>query len=198
MLLPVSIAANTNKQFFVTVHVPKDANPGQYSGRITLSTSTARAHLTLELRVLPFELLKPYYTSSIYYHNPYGYQVLQRYRSEMENLVAHGVTNPIYYPAGPELDEKFMGIRRELGLAGQPLFTIQNSVDLSADDVKKYVKWARSHGYTDVYFCGIDEAHTDRLVWEVPRWQRDERGGRPYLCHRRPRGRLYGNLWQTG
>ncbi len=176
-LLPVDMAANTNKQFFVTVHVPENAKSGQYSGRITLSTSTTRLDLKLKLRVLPFELLKPYYTSSIYYHNPHGFQVLQRYRKEMENLIAHGVTNPIYYPAGAELDESFMRIRRDLGLAGQALYTIQNSVDLSPDGVKKYIEWARSHGYTDVYFCGIDEAHTDRLVWEVPRWKRTKKAG---------------------
>jgi hypothetical protein len=113
----------------------------------------------------------------MYYRNPQGYRVLPRYGKEMENLIAHGVANPIYYPAGPELDESFMRIRQELGLAGQPLYTIQNSVDLSPDEVRKYVKWARSHGCTDVYFCGIDEAHTDRLVWEVPRWRRTKEAG---------------------
>jgi len=70
-LLPVHIAANTNKQFWVTVHVPENASSGRYSGRITLSTSTARHDLNLMLEVLPFELLKPYYTSSMYYHNPH-------------------------------------------------------------------------------------------------------------------------------
>jgi hypothetical protein len=176
-LLPVNIAAGTNKQFWVTVHVPEDAKPGRYSGRIALSTSTARLHLTLKVRVMPFKLLKPYYTSSMYYNNPQGYQVPLRYRKEMENLIAHGVANPIYYPAGPELDRTFMSIRQELGLAGQPLYTIQNGVDPSPDEVKKYVEWARSYGFTDVYFCGIDEAHTDRLVWEVPRWQRTKEAG---------------------
>jgi hypothetical protein len=176
-LLPVAIAANTNKQFWLTVHVPQDAKAGQYSGRIRLSTSTAQTFLTLKLQVLPFELSKPYYTSSMYYSNPHGYQVVPRYRKEMENLLAHGVANPIYRPAGPELDEAFLRIRQDLGLAGQPMYTIQSSVDLSQEDVKKYIEWAQSYGYTDVYFCGIDEAHTDRLVWEVPRWQRTKEAG---------------------
>ena len=176
-LLPVNIAANSNKQYWVTVHVPDDAKPGRYSGRITLSTSTARFDLTLKLRVLPFELLRPYYTSAMYYRNPSVYQVIPRFRKEMEDMIAHGVANPIYYPADAELDESFMRIRRELGLAGQPLYTVQGSVDMSPDEVKKYVAWARSHGYTDVYFCGIDEAHTDKLVWEVPRWRRAKEAG---------------------
>jgi hypothetical protein len=176
-LLPVNIPANTNKQFFVTVHVPEDARAGRYSGRITLSTSTARIDLTLELHVLPFKLLGPYYTSSMYYKNPVGYQVVPRYRKEMENMIAHGVTNPIYYPAEVKFEECFMRIRQELGLTGQPLFTIQNGADLSPDDVKKYLKWASSYGYTSVYFYGIDEAHSHKLVSELPGWQRTKKAG---------------------
>jgi hypothetical protein len=176
-LLPVHIAANTNKQFWVTVHVPENAKAGRYSGRIALATSTAQSSLTLTLQVLPFELLKPYYTSSMFYNNPHGSRIALRYRKEMENLIAHGVTNPIYYPATPELEESFMRIRQELGLAGQPLYTIQNGVDLSPDAVRKYVEWARSFGYTDVYFYGIDEAHTEKLVWEIPRWKSTRTAG---------------------
>lgn len=180
-LMPVDIAANTNKQFWLTVHAPNDAKSGVYSGRIRLSASAAQCDLKIKLQVLPFELSAPYYTSSMYYNNPRGYQTLLRYRKEMENLIAHGVVCPIYYPADPELDAAFMRIRQELGLGGRPLYTIQNAVDLSPEDVKKYVAWARSYGYTDVYFCGIDEAHTDKLVWEVPRWQRTkEAGGRVF------------------
>ena len=177
VLLPVDIPANRNQQFWVTVHVPEGAEPGTYSGRITLSTARARMDLRFKVRVLPFELSKPYYTSSMYYRNPGGPAVLLRYRKEMENLIAHGVTNPIYYPAGPKWDDKFLQIRQELGMAEQPLYTIQNACDPSPAEIKEYIRWARSYGFTGVYFCGIDEAHTEKLVWQIPRWQRTKKAG---------------------
>ncbi len=68
VLLPVDISSGRNKQFWLTVHVPADAEPGAYTGTITLKTPGAViAELTLKLDVLPFELLPPYYNSSMDY-----------------------------------------------------------------------------------------------------------------------------------
>ena len=62
VLLPVNVPAHTNKQFWLTIHVPDDAPAGVYSGDIKLSTpSVDLAPLRLKLRVLPFELSEPYY-----------------------------------------------------------------------------------------------------------------------------------------
>ena len=177
VLLPVDIPARINQQFWVTVHVPQEAEPGTYSGRISLSTSEAQMDLQLKLEVLPFELLRPYYTSSMYYRNPSGPDVLVHYRKHMENLFAHGVTNPIFYPAGPKWDDDFLRIRREVGMGEQPLITIQNPTDPSPAEIKQYIEWARSFGFTDVYFTGWDEAHTERLVQQRPLWQRAKKAG---------------------
>jgi hypothetical protein len=44
---PVSIPTGTNKQFWVTVKVPDDAVPGDYVGRIRLTTAAGSADLGL-------------------------------------------------------------------------------------------------------------------------------------------------------
>ena len=125
-LLPVDIDANTNKQFWVTVQVPENAKPGNYSGPITLSTPTEQFDLTLNLEVLPFQLSKPCYTTFMYHRNPEGDQIPQRYREQMENLLAHGVEYPCYYPspAAAALDDTFLQIRQDLGMTEGPVYLI--------------------------------------------------------------------------
>ena len=175
VLLPVSIPANTNKQFWVTVHVPQDAKPGEYSGRITLSTPATQLSLRLKLCVLPFELSKPYYTSSMFYRNPEGPQVLLRHRKEMENLIAHGVEYPTDNPPAPEWHHKFLQTRKDLGMAGKPVFTIGGNN--SPSQVKERINLYRSYGYTDVYFMGDDEASGDKLVNQLPKWKATHEAG---------------------
>ena len=54
-LQPVAIPVNTNKQFWVTLHVPADAVAGTYSGSIALSADGAStAYLPMQLQVYKF------------------------------------------------------------------------------------------------------------------------------------------------
>ena len=122
VLLPVDIPAGRNKQFWITVHVPPDADGGEYAGQVVLSSGgeTLR-RLDLRLTVLPFTLSPPktfynprgHFTSSIYYRGlldpegrggvfgtsmPNGEFLDAKSReqmlAELDNLIRHGVTEP--------------------------------------------------------------------------------------------------------
>ena len=56
---PVQVGANTSQSWYVTVHVPADAEPGLYKGSLSLASEAgAKVSLPVELRVLPFSLDK--------------------------------------------------------------------------------------------------------------------------------------------
>ncbi len=99
-LRPVDISSNTNKQFWLTAHLPRDAKPGEYRGTIQFKSPDGfKGSLSVRLTVLPFKLAGGHSISSIYYRTPspqyYGESIWQQYRNEMENLAAHGVTSPM-------------------------------------------------------------------------------------------------------
>ena len=107
-LQPVDIEAGTTRQFRITVRAPEDATPGQYKGRIQLASDGAPStDLTLNLRVLPFDLEKPLLRYSIYYRGRLSrdgkgsmsseQKSPQQYEAEMRNVKAHGVEYPTVY-----------------------------------------------------------------------------------------------------
>jgi len=53
------IAANTTRQFWVTIKTPDHAVPGIYKGAIDITTADGSARLDLLLRILPFQLQRP-------------------------------------------------------------------------------------------------------------------------------------------
>jgi len=142
-LLPVDIPARENQQFWITVHVPEDARPGNYLGGIHLESRGGRlGTLALKVKVLPVKLLPPYYTSGIYYGgglDPSGKGAIAstpksplQYRREMENLIAHGVDSPIipvlFKREGEErvYDDSVLApvleIRKSLGMLDRPIY----------------------------------------------------------------------------
>ena len=174
-LLPVNIKNGTNKQFWITVKVPQDAEAGDYTSHIKFKTGKkAIGTLTLKLKVLPFKLSEPYYTSSIYYWNPRGplYKdtFLRQFKKEMENMYAHGVTNPVVFGEIDLLDD-LLRVRSEVGMNGKEIFyyglVTENphtgeELKLLSDKVKKAIEIAKPYGIEDVYVYGIDESLTIR------------------------------------
>ena len=215
VLLPVGIPANTNKQFWITVKVPDNAPPGIYKGCIKLhSNKDLLANLSLFVRVLPFKLAQPYYDSSIYYRGklePSQAGITSEFKSEgllrkeLENLLAHGVTNPRllirlkrpgFWEEGPDLEEleKVLKIRESLGMLGEPLHIYPGAYNFGFDInipstperlgvVKKHVRdvldVTRRYNVPEVYFYAIDEARGDRLIAQREVWQAiHEAGGK--------------------
>ena len=59
-LLPVALEKNSFKQFFLTIHPPKNQRPGVYKGSVTVSRKGKElAKIPLAVRVLPFALPFP-------------------------------------------------------------------------------------------------------------------------------------------
>ena len=115
-LQPADVAHR--QQFWLTVHVPKDAKSGTYSGKVTITAANAPAKaLTLQVTVPSFDLLPPAFEYSVYYptmlerpdmtndqREKYHPITDQQYLAECRNMAVHGCTNPCLYE-GPEQDE---------------------------------------------------------------------------------------------
>ncbi len=57
---PLSIKKGVSSQFWITIKIPKNISPGIYRGNISLISNIAKsAKIKIELKVLPFNLLKP-------------------------------------------------------------------------------------------------------------------------------------------
>ncbi|MFH2069067.1 MAG: hypothetical protein ABII89_06370 [Candidatus Omnitrophota bacterium] len=229
-LLPVNIPAGTNKQFWVTIKVPEDAKDGVYTGSINLSAGEKTlGAVTLKLRVLPFKLASPktYYdltrefTSSIYYigqlvpDDQKGtiYTILknkEQLRAELNNMLAHGVTNPVVYQGYP--DPKGLGgyldIRNEVGMGKQPLYYL--GADIAAFlgcnfftgeglpvppeklaalkvRIKEVIDFFKPYGIPEVYFYGQDEARDEEVTAQRPAWETvREAGGKVFVAGYRP------------
>ncbi len=208
-LLPLDIPPRTNKQFWLTVHVPKGTSPGTYGGTIDiLSANGFRKSLTLKLRILPFRLLPPYYASSIFYRaridpifDPSGkgtisseYKTEQQFRAELKDLYDHGVTNPLVYEGfNKEVFAKVLQIREEAGMGGQPLYYVglgrngtgnpstQADLETLREKVRAIVDLCRSYGIPEVYFFGIDEATGQTLSSQRRAWDAvHEAGGKVF------------------
>ena len=97
-LLPISemdLPAATTQQFWLTVHVPPDAQPGRYSGTVELaSRGRPVRRLALALEVLPFWLVIPkdrwhgVYWGTAYY----TYDSEELVEAQFKDMQAHGIT----------------------------------------------------------------------------------------------------------
>jgi hypothetical protein len=127
------------QQFWLTVHVPRDARSGTYRGEVTITAAgVERTTLTLEVTVPSFDLLPPNFEYSVYYptllerpettsHEREKYHPVteQQYLAECRNMAVHGCLNPCIY-GGPEQDEagnihftylsRLMNLREQAGM----------------------------------------------------------------------------------
>ncbi len=201
-LQPVGIPKRTSKQFWITVHVPDDAAPGGYEGKIELrSQGRLLEVMRLRLEVLPFELEKNHLESSIYLHffgskgfigvtldetgqGTVGPDVrsVEQYRAELKNLLAHGVDNPTESVPLEQL-ETALRIRREVGMNNDVLYHTYEGLGgwtvkpVDVERLGKVVELARKYGYKEVYFYGLDEAQGDRLKESLPELEKIHQAG---------------------
>jgi hypothetical protein len=101
----LDLAAGENARFWLTVHVPEDAKPGEYAGSVRFQCEAGEATIPVRLRVLPIRLREdPEKIYAIYYDHPCDRMfntpddVSREYfrrRAELEHqdLVAHGIRN---------------------------------------------------------------------------------------------------------
>lgn len=137
---------DVNQRFWITVHVPEDAKPGTYEGRLTFTSDRRElSHVPLKLRVLPIALRKnPEPVYGMYYRDPLSNvddrnspeaNEYFRRKAELErqDLVAHGMNSHISGVSGLSRDEtgrwtingdeteRRIALDRKYGLADKPL-----------------------------------------------------------------------------
>jgi len=188
-LLPMQLKARTNQQYWITVKVPENTKPGNYSGQITITDGDkSLAVMKLNLTVLPFALDAPYYVSSIYYRGVLKkgweqgsisseYKSEQQLKNELKDMNEHGVDCPTVYQGidDKELLGRYLTLFRKAGWKGSSLYFLGTGVGSfkfttpegleefrqSCIDTKTFCK---KYGIKDVYVYGIDEATGDVLA----------------------------------
>ena len=207
-LMPLDIKARTNRLFWLLINAKKNAPAGEFSSKINVYSKGGKlGTLKVKLRILPFVLDKPYYSSSIYYRSPNytnepGYppcysteQAWKQYRMEMENLRDHGVDmvrfdRPIVqmtWKMWPYMEDilrrlkirKSLGMRTDVVFLNYPVQNPQNPKDLKEleNKVRKLISELAGHGVKEVYFYGLDEARGKRLLSQRKAWEAVHRGG---------------------
>lgn len=194
-LLPIDIPADASKQFWITVKVPAQIPPGIYAGKIRLSNPQGcKQDIDIRLRVLPFTLPPCPIISGMYYRGildprhsdgsvlSYIFKSEDQMKIDLENMRAHGVTNPTIHQsiANKELLGRVLRLRAEAGMDNRTLyylgFTTGNPTtpkDLEAlkNKVKEVIEFAKTRGAEEVYFYGIDEAKDEKLASQREAWK---------------------------
>jgi hypothetical protein len=192
-LTPFDIPKKQNKQIWITAKIFSDtAKAGIYNGTIKIrAQNKASKNIKLIVNVLPFKLDAPYYTSSIYYRgklDPSGKGSISselkselQLRRELENMYAHGVTNPtVYQYLNRELLEKVLKVRDEINMGKQPLYYLgfctenhstPEKLESLKNKVREVIDICKLSGIYEVYFYGVDEAQGEKLKSQRPAWQ---------------------------
>ncbi|MGC9316771.1 MAG: hypothetical protein ACP5KN_01895, partial [Armatimonadota bacterium] len=195
-LLPVTIPADTAKQFWITVKVPEYLPAGTYRGSVELRSGDEVVDaLALEVEVLPFELEPNPLESSIYFHwgielipEPgsvkYNRRSFSQYRAELHNLLDHGVDNPTLgvRPQSGMLPVA-LALRGAVGMANDHLYYLVARTSLPAERIREIIQIAERFGFDDVYFYGQDEARGEALLAQREEWERvHEAGGKVFVA----------------
>ena len=192
-LQPVTTPAGTTQQFWVTVHVPENAPPGNYRAAIDVrATDLPALSLPLTIEVLPFPLEPSPLQHSIYYTGLLSDDVRaetellpprsicawkneRQYLAEMLDLRAHGFTHPTCYQGFGELLDRVIELRKQAGIATDPFYSLgmgtgapSSPEELKAlkERVRSGLAQVRKHGIKELYIYGIDEASGEELKAE--------------------------------
>ncbi len=103
-LQPVTIPLGRTRQFWLTVRVPEQTDPGLYNGMVTFSPQNVPAlNLDLAVEVLPIELAQPPHVRGIFYrHTLFSpsdpeFVDINNFRAHLQDMRAHGLTTCTAY-----------------------------------------------------------------------------------------------------
>lgn len=202
------VRADATKQFWLTVHVPDDAEAGVYEGTITLTAANAKpTKVKLALRVLPFRLHCPKPMSLGIYYYPAEEDGDELVLSDLRNMRAHGL-NTIAFGTGRgaivkgkdgyQFDLRYirwvMGLLRKAGVFTGPFplymggfgfhHGVEPETEKAVQDFIRVVEAERAkQGWPELLYYPVDEPFAgERLKHAVPAYQ---------ACKRVPNIRTY-------
>jgi hypothetical protein len=202
-LQPLSLSTKTNRQIWITIHVPDSAASGEYQGKLGIELPGNQSQsVDVKLEVLPFKLEDSVLEYSIYYRGKYDpdrakplsddWKDLTQYESELKNMRDHGVDNPnVYQPLNENRVKQVLSLRNEIGLPTENLYVLGTSTGklahISLEELlQEVVKWqslASSYGYDQMYIYGKDEATGDKLLEQRNAWQAiHEQGAKVFVA----------------
>ncbi|MCA9467339.1 MAG: hypothetical protein KC643_18105 [Nitrospira sp.] len=188
-LQPVDIPRNEARQFWITLHVPATAKPGDYTGKIFLKENgVIIGNLDLHVTVLPFDLAEPSLTYSIYYRGQLSdrptisseLKSRTQFEAELRNMIAHGVNNPTVYQ---RLDRNqlndVLAIREGVGMDLNSLFYLGTGTGnpTTAEGLRELrgriqylLNVPAVSRFRETYVYGIDEAKDEKLASQLKAW----------------------------
>jgi Domain of unknown function (DUF4091) len=204
-LQPFMLVSGSNKQVWVTVHVPADAKAGIYLGTITISSGeSVIGTIPLRLEVLPFRLSDPAVEYSIYYRGiltdaaptlSSENKTEAQMCAEFKNMKEHGISNPTVYQYSSDTQAlaRVLGLRKRCGLStNKNLYYLGFFVDPKEYESRSVVlqkrllditATANANGFIQTYFYGVDEAVGAELVRQRNAWEFvHQQGGKVYVA----------------
>jgi hypothetical protein len=202
-LQPIDVPAFESRQFWINFRIPADAEPGTYSGRITLRDSRGECgHVPVSVRVPEWKLAPSPMLHGLYYgrrmpkvttieEEKAFFAVVEQ---ELRDQIEHGCNvsavyiHPSPLPSDPSpfaTAQRIHDIQKKYGVTGTPYICIVCGVGHQKGDeqlaklteyARQAQEWAARNG-RDFYFHGVDEASGDRLRSERPAWEAVHRGG---------------------
>ena len=165
-LQPVTLPNGYNKQFWVTLNVPNNANAGNYRGIITIKIGTETIkQIQLNLQVLPIVLSKPKLEYSLYYRGTITDQgsissvekTIAQFKAEQKNMLDHGVTNPtVFHTLTDDVLTQILSIRNQVGLNNTNLYYF--GMDFrSASEIPYSKNLTAPYRVTNLYVHAPDE-----------------------------------------
>ncbi|MFW6438276.1 MAG: hypothetical protein ACOCZ7_04600, partial [Armatimonadota bacterium] len=156
---PVGLDAGVTHRFWLTLHVPEDAEPGMYTGSVTVrDDGGAEGAVPVRLRVLPIELREdPEKIWGMYYRHPVDnwnrasdehskQHWLRRAEMEHQDFLDHGMSNLVLSAWCPPMNEDgefeadWTVLEKKLALLDEYGFTGPYATHINASGIyQKYV-----------------------------------------------------------
>ncbi len=164
-----SIPAHESRQIWVTVQIPTYCPPGELRGVVDIQvkgSKTRKLSIPVVLNVLPIDL-KPvdgyygsFYRCSIDPKSK-GSISPKQFLSDLQFQVMYGLNAATLYDGA-----RMIPYARQAGMTQPPVSMVPRTT-LSGnweDEAYMQVALAKAMGFPDLYFYGVDEAHTDEAV----------------------------------
>lgn len=192
-LVPFDQPEQFNQQFWITLHVPKQALPGLYTSTVRLSFDVSSRRETqqfvLQLQVLPFELPEPIIDYAMFYKgqlNPFAATQVSTYIKSPGQMLAdfrdmreHGLTNVAIEddisPAGPTANsmkkmKETVALMREAGFYNTRMLYVDwelrgsDNRSLYIRKLRDLLAIAKQNGFSELFAYNRDEQEAETLL----------------------------------